>query len=67
MLFEKWRRQSWKMHAIFASFFWGAVAGVLLVWPVIMTVVPLWLAIAGAVGLSAALAAAKYLKRPGTE
>lgn len=63
----RWLDSSWPRHAVFASVFWGAVAGLILVWPAIMTVVPLWLAIGGAVVLSAALALAKYLKRPGTE
>lgn len=66
-LFEYWARQSWKVHAVLASVFWGGVGGLILVWPVIMTVVPLPVAIFGAVGLSAAFALAKYLKRPGTE
>lgn len=66
-LIGKWLDSSWPRHAVFASLFWGAVAGLILVWPAIMTVVPLPVAIIGAVVLSAALALAKYLKRPGTE
>jgi hypothetical protein len=66
-VYHKWAEQPWHLHAVFAALFWGAVAGLILVWPVIMTVVPLWFAIVGAITLSAALALAKYLKRPGTE
>ncbi len=64
---NKWLDWSWPRHAVFAALFWGAVAGLILVWPAIMLVVPLWLAVSGAIGLSAAFALAKYLKRPGTE
>ncbi len=65
--FEKWHSQSWLRHAAFASLFWGGLAGLFLVWPVFMTIIPVWAFVLGGVTISAALAAAKYLKRPGTE
>lgn len=66
-LIRYWRRQSWKVHAFLASLFWGGVAGLLVVWPALSSVVPLPVYIGGMVVLSAALAAAKYFDRPGTE
>lgn len=66
-LVNTWRNQSWSVHAIMASIFWGAIGGLILVWPALMTVIPLWAFIAGGVVLSAALAAAKFLHRPGAD
>lgn len=62
-----WRSQSWPRHAVFAALFWGALTGLIMVWPVFMAIVPVWLFVIGGVVISAALALAKYLKRPGTE
>lgn len=63
----KWLDSSWKRHAVFASLFWGAVAGLIMVWPVLMTVLPIWAFVLGGVVISAGFALAKFLKRPGTE
>lgn len=64
---NRWRGAAWWSHAVMASLFWGAVAGLLLVWPALMNVVTWPVFVAGGVILSAALALAKYLHRPGTE
>lgn len=66
-VFDSFFAQSWPRHAIFASLFWGAVAGLVMVWPFLITVIPLWAFVVGGIVISAALATAKYLKRPGTE
>ncbi len=66
-LVNDWRGLSWRVHAVLASLFWGAVGGLILVWPVLMNVVSLPVFLIGGVILSAALAAAKYFHRPGTE
>ncbi len=66
-LISKWQEQSWSAHAVMASLFWGAVAGMILVWPALMNVVPLWWFVLGGVLLSASFAAAKFLHRPGAD
>lgn len=66
-LIEKWQDKPWRSHAVYASLFWGSVGGLLLVWPALMTVIPIGWFVLGGVILSAALALAKILKRPGAE
>lgn len=66
-IFTDWKNLSWRIHAALASLFWGAVAGLLLVWPALMNVVTWPVFVGGGVLLSAALAAAKYFHRPGTK
>lgn len=66
-MIEKWRSQSWSIHAVLASLFWGAIGGLLLVWPALMGVLNWPVFVIGGVVLSGALAAAKFFHRPGAE
>jgi hypothetical protein len=70
-LIDDWRlisTKAWSARvAISGAMFWGAVAGLYLVWPAFADVLPLWFYAIGGVLMSIALVFARILKQPGLD
>jgi hypothetical protein len=70
-LIDNWKMKVvrfWSMRvAIGGAVFWGAVAGMYLVWPAFADALPLWFYAVGGVAMSVALVIARIIKQPGIE
>jgi hypothetical protein len=62
-----WHRLWTVRLAIGGAVFWGAVAGLYLVWPAFAGVIPLWFYALGGIVMSIALVVARILKQPGLD
>jgi hypothetical protein len=62
---EGWRTEALKLHSIQISLFWGAVSGLLLVWPAFASAVPLWVYASASIFMCMALGYARLTKQPG--
>lgn len=70
-LIDNWRAKFLYLHsvraAIFGAALWSAVAGAIMVWPVLQDRIPIWAYIFGGLVLSVAFGIARLLKQPGAE
>ena len=63
----EWRDVLKRTWSIRVTAFWGAVSGLILIWPAIDTVLPVWFYALGGVVISMVWAVARVLKQPGTD
>ena len=54
-LIENWKRRMWRLPRVYVALFWGAVSGLLLVWPTLAEAVPFRFYVFGGMAISAAL------------
>jgi hypothetical protein len=66
-LINDWRSLWHKFWTIRIALFWGAVSGLLVVWPSFAGAVPLPVYAAGSVVMTALLAVARLTKQPGVD
>jgi hypothetical protein len=66
-LIDDWRSQILGFWTVRIALFWGAIYGLLLVWPAFAGAIPLWAFSIGGMVMSAAVAVARVTKQPGVE
>lgn len=66
-LIEDWRKKALQLWSVRVAALWGAVFFVIMAWPALASVVPLWLW--GPIGFAACVsfAVARFAKQPGTD
>lgn len=61
-------KRVWSIRvALIGVAFWSAVAGLIMVWPAFIEVIPLWGYALGGIVLSVAFGVARFLKQPGAK
>jgi len=66
-LIDDWRSQILGFWSVRIALFWGAVSGLVLVWPAFAGVIPLWTYAVAGMAMSAAVAVARVTKQPGAD
>lgn len=66
-LIDNWRRELRRLWSIRVAAFWGAVSGLLLIWPALADSIPIWAYAVGGITVSMSFAVARFLKQPGAD
>jgi hypothetical protein len=66
-LIDDWRSQILKFWTVRLALFWGALSGLVAVWPAFAGAIPLWAYALAGMALSAAVTVARVTKQPGVE